>query len=180
MPSEQSSLLNQVTTPFMSHFTLLKFLPQAIKGSHKQSTVPRRTFSLWISSAARVQELRRDSWTRRTREREPCAQNTAHCAREKLEEFFFFRNRPAHSLRFAVCLWRALVHHKLRPPLKYSEEQMVLKHDCSPPPTHGATSTAHTLSHTHTHSGTQDTNINTEICQYQSHSLSKVLQRALA
>ena len=151
MPSEQSSLLNQVTTPFMSHFTLLKFLPQAIKGSHKQSTVPRRTFSLWISSAARVQELRRDSWTRRTREREPCAQNTAHCAREKLEEFFFFRNRPAHSLRFAVCLWRALVHHKLRPPLKYSEEQMVLKHDCSPPPTHGATSTAHSHTHTHTH-----------------------------
>lgn len=150
MPSKQSSLLNQATTPFMSHLTLLKFLPQAIKGSHTQSTVPRRTFSLWIPSAARVQELRRGSWTRRAREREPCAQNTAHCARDKLEEFFFFRNRPAHSLRFAVCLWRALVHRKLRPPLKYSEEQMVLKHDCSPLP-HMERRTQHTHTHTLRH-----------------------------
>lgn len=64
------------------------------------------------------------------KEWEPCMLNTAHCVRKKLEEFF--RNRPAHSLHFAVCPWRAFVHHKLRPPLKYSEEQMVLKHDCSP------------------------------------------------
>lgn len=76
-------------------------------------------------------------WGRRgQREWQPCVQNTAHCAKDKLEEFFFlfFRNRPAHSLRLAACLWRALIHHKLRPPLKYSVEQMVLKHDCSPPP----------------------------------------------
>lgn len=56
----------------------------------KQLAVPRRTFSLLISSAVRPQEQRLSSLDegREGKEWEPCLQNTAHCAGEQTGGIF--------------------------------------------------------------------------------------------
>lgn len=96
--SEQSVLLYQAMAPLLSHLTLLKL--STLTESLTQAA-PKRTFSLWISSAACVQELCRCSW-RRGKERRACLQNTAYCSSEKLEDFFF--PEQARSQLALCCL----------------------------------------------------------------------------
>lgn len=102
-----------------------------------------------MSSVARVQEFCSGSWTRGGcggGEWEPCMQNTAHCV--KVEEFFS-PEQARSQLAFCCLPVTRVGPPQAKPPpthtLKYSEEQMVLKHDRSPSHTRRPENSAHSL-----------------------------------
>lgn len=135
MLSEQSTLLNQATTPFMSHFTVLKLLPQTKKALTQARDCAKK--NIFIVNIVR----RASPWLLdRAIKNGNLVHRTLPIVRGRNWRIFFFFFFPEQALLTACALLFACdvrwSNHKLRPPLKYSEEQMVLKHDCSPPPTH--------------------------------------------
>lgn len=98
------------------------------------------------------------------KEWEPCVQNTAHCASEKLKEFF-----SGTGPLTACCFCRLPVTRadlpQAKAPTKILRRADGLKTWLLPLP-HMARLSCDEPGTPHTHSCAQDTNINTEICQH--------------
>ena len=149
MLSEQSDSLNWAMTPFMSHITLLKLLTQTVNWAKKNIFIVNIICGLCTRASP-------GSW--RGKKNEDLVYRTLPIVRGRNWRNFSGTG-PLTACALLFSCDARLVHHKLRPPLKYSEEQMVLKHDCSPSHTCHAelrwaqcATQAHTHTYTHTHS----------------------------